>query len=506
MEVALNQYDEFDYFKKVSVTSMDPQVSVNNLRLKFPGEADLIFRDLSISIATGEKVLLLGPSGCGKSTLLQVFSGLIPDSIEVPLKYETIKLPAYWGFVFQDPDTQFCMPFVDEELAFVLENLQTPREEMDNAITQALDTVGLGDLPIHTQIDDLSQGMKQRLALASVLLLDPDVLFLDEPSALLDPEGTDQIWESVKNVADDKTVIIVEHKIDKIADWVDRVILFNHHGEIIADGVPNTIFSTHKAELIEFGIWYPGVWDDYLASNSYLALRENRKSPSLQDAVITLDDFSGYRGKKEMIHVPEAQVKQGAWLTIIGDNGAGKSTLLLALMQLLPTSGHYELNETLINYDKKNKSIPNGISFVFQNPELQFITNSIFDELAFSYQLHDLSEAEIAEKVHELLVMFEINVNEKRHPFQLSTGQKRRLSVATAFAHGAKILLLDEPTFGQDAKNTFIMLEQLERLRVNGTTIIMVTHDESIVENFATDVWTISDGKLIQTAEQNEGK
>src|SRR5699024_9878175 len=130
---------------------------------------------------------------------------------------------------------------------------------------------------------------------------------------------------------------------------------------------------------------------------------------------------------------------------------------LLALMQLIRTSGSYHLNGKMIDYDKKNKTIPNGISFVFQNPELQFITNTIFDELAFSYQLNDLSEAETAAKVHELLIMFEINLNKDRHPFQLSTGQKRRLSVATAFTHGADIILLDEPTFGQDARNTFMM-------------------------------------------------
>ncbi len=218
-------------------------LSVTNLRLKFPNEPTLIFKDLSFSVVPGEKVLLLGPSGCGKSTLLQVLSGIIPKSIEVPLKYDAIQLPESWGFVFQDPDTQFCMPYVDEELAFVLENIQVPRSEMDRRIEKqvprsemdrriekALEMVGLQGIPIHTQIHDLSQGMKQRLALASVLLLQPEVLFLDEPSALLDPDGVEQIWTSVKEVAAEKTVLIVEHKIDQIADWVDRVVLFKDNG------------------------------------------------------------------------------------------------------------------------------------------------------------------------------------------------------------------------------------------------------------------------------------
>ena len=247
----------------------DNIIGVSNIRLKFPGESSLVFKDLSFTVSKGEKVLLLGPSGCGKSTLLQVLSGIVPNSIEVPLKYDSIQLADSWGFVFQDPDTQFCMPFVDEELAFVLENLNVSREQMDELIKEALALVGLGGLDPHTQIQDLSQGMKQRLALASVLLLQPDVLFLDEPSALLDPEGTVQIWDSVKQVAEDKTVIIVEHKIDRIADWVDRVVLFNHIGEIIADGDPSTIFKKYHDELIQYGIWYPEVWNDYLDSSGF---------------------------------------------------------------------------------------------------------------------------------------------------------------------------------------------------------------------------------------------
>lgn len=477
---------------------MDEKISVTNLRLKFPGEDTLVFRDLNVSISKGEKVLLLGPSGCGKSTLLQVLSGLIPESIEVPIKYDHMQVPSYWGFVFQDPDTQFCMPFVDEELAFVLENLQIPREKMDEAIKNALETVGLENIEPHTAINDLSQGMKQRLALASVLLLDPEVVFLDEPSALLDPEGTNDIWKSVKNSTDNKTVIIVEHKIDQIADWVDRVILFNHHGEIIADDVPDAIFTSHKKALKEYGIWYPGVWDDYVASEAFSQMKANRRIPTSEEAIISLADFAGYRAKEIKVQIDMGTVQAGAWLTIVGDNGAGKSTLMLALIQLIQTTGRYVLHGETITYNKKNKSVPQGISFVFQNPEMQFITNHIYDELAFSYQLQGFSRDEIEEKVHILLEQFDINENKNRHPFQLSTGQKRRLSVATAFSHGERIILLDEPTFGQDARNTFHMLEQLERLRTAGTTIIMVTHDERIVEHFATDIWTIADGKVVQ--------
>src|SRR5699024_1531399 len=154
-------------------------------------------------------------------------------------------------------------------LAFVLENLQVPRQDMDAKIKDVLQSVGLDAVSPHTLIQSLSQGMKQRLALASVLLLDPDVIFLDEPSALLDPEGTIQLWDAVKTAAANKTAIIVEHKIDHIADWVDRVILFNHDGKMIAYHPPGQVFNQFKHGLIEYGIWYPGVWQDYIASETF---------------------------------------------------------------------------------------------------------------------------------------------------------------------------------------------------------------------------------------------
>lgn len=476
-------------------------ISVTDLRLKFPGEDALVFKDLSFCVQPGEKVLMLGPSGCGKSTLLQVLSGIIPNSIDLPMKVKDSQLPDSWGFVFQDPDTQFCMTHVDEELAFVLENLQVPREHMASLMDDVLKRVQLQLDDIHTSINELSQGMKQRLALASVLLLEPEILFLDEPSALLDPEGTQQIWSSIKESTADKTVIIVEHKIDLIADWVDRVVLFNDHGVILAEGPPAQIFANYQQELKRYGIWYPGVWDEYKTSRTFQSMMTNRQAVSSQEK-IKLQDFHGYRGKVEKIAAKDATVKAGDWITIVGDNGSGKSTLLLSLMQLLRTDGQYEVNDVPIVWKKKKKQLPEGLSLVFQNPELQFVTNSIREELTVS--LHGMSKADAESYAEELIDLFNLPHTIDRHPYQLSTGQKRRLSVATALTPDTDILLLDEPTFGQDARNTFAILEKLEQLRIEGMTILMVTHDMEIVESFATAIWTVADGEL-HTAEVSGG-
>ncbi|WP_313238152.1 ABC transporter ATP-binding protein [Sporosarcina ureae] len=468
-------------------------ISVTDLRLKFPGEDALLFKDLSFSVQPGEKVLMLGPSGCGKSTLLQVLSGIIPNSIELPMKATDIQLPDSWGFVFQDPDTQFCMTYVDEELAFVLENLQVTREEMALLIEEVLKRVDLHLKDPHTSINEMSQGMKQRLALASVLLLEPDVLFLDEPSALLDPEGTQQIWSSIKDATADKTVIIVEHKIDLIADWVDRVVLFNDHGVMIADGSPAEIFANFQEELKRYGIWYPGVWEEYKTSEAFQSMMINRQ-PVTSEEKIQIQDFHGYRGQVEKISAKQATAQAGDWITIVGENGSGKSTLLLSLMQLLRTDGVYEVNGVPIVWKKKKRQLPKGLSLVFQNPELQFVTNSITEELTVS--LHDMPKADADCYAKELIRLFNLPDSVSRHPYQLSTGQKRRLSVATALTPDTDILLLDEPTFGQDARNTFAILEKLEQLRIEGMTILMVTHDTEIVESFATAVWTVVDGVL----------
>ncbi|MBD8497419.1 ABC transporter ATP-binding protein [Paenibacillus arenosi] len=493
----------------MNVTQHSSDLSITNLRLKFAGESSFIFKDLSFSVPQGQKVLLLGPSGCGKSTLLQVLSGIIPASIEVPMKVDAIQKSDSWGFVFQDPDTQFCMPMVDEELAFVLENLSIPREQMEPGMTRVLEMVGLHLDELHVPIQSFSQGMKQRLALATVLLLNPEVLFLDEPSALLDPDGTIQIWKAIKNVASEKTVIIVEHKIEHVISFVDRVVLFNDQGAIIADHTPDFVFSNYKEKLIQYGIWYPDVWKDYSQSDTYLSIMNEKhlysQSPSIptllrkQPPLLWLHQFAGYREKQRRIYVREAAVHTGEWIAITGENGAGKSTFLLSLMQLLQTDGTYVIEGHSIvqtHSRLKKHAPPSQLAFVFQNPEMQFVTDSVYDEIAFALQLDNQPQKEIDRIVKEMLLSFHLHVNEDRHPYQLSIGQKRRLSVASAIIQNQPILLLDEPTFGLDAKSTFAMLEQLEQLRADGVSILMITHDPNIIQYFCDQVWDIREGKL----------
>jgi len=467
-------------------------LGVTNLKLKYPGDAPLVFDGLTLSFRKGEKALLLGPSGCGKSTLMQVLTGIVPRSVELPMKCDAVVRPARWGYVFQDPDAQFCMPYVDEELAFVLENRAVPREAMPELIRLHLALVGLRLDDPHTPIQRLSQGMKQRLALASALALEPEALLLDEPTALLDPEGTEQVWEAVRRTAADKTVLIVEHKIDGILDWIDRVVVFTPEGRILADGPPADVFASHREALDEYGIWHPGAWEAFprIAGAHDPAIVEG--APRL-----AMREFAGYRaGGREVIAAPRAEAAPGDWIAVTGKNGAGKSSLLLSIMRLLRTSGECVADGA---FGLRPEDVAARAAFVFQNPEFQFVADSVEDEIAYSLERPDPAAVE------SLLAFFDLAPLRRRHPYQLSTGQKRRLSVAGALARGQRLLLLDEPTFGLDARSTMRLLEMLERLRSEGATIIMVTHDPEIVRRCCNKIWHVEDGRLTVLETEKEG-
>lgn len=463
-------------------------IAIEKLRVKFPEEESFLFKDFSLSIRKGEKVLILGPSGSGKSTLLKILSGLVPKSMEIPIKYTSRELSNSWGFVFQDPDSQFCMPYVDEELGFVLENLGIPHDQMKELLHRYLVEVGLELEDVHIKIERLSGGMKQRLAIACILALQPNTIFLDEPTAMLDLEGTAQVWETMQRVARDKTVIIVEHKIEHVIDFIDRVVLLDEKGNIMMDDTPKVIFEQSKQKLKEFGIWYPSVWHEYRHAKTEINQPINQSAETL----MKMEDFIGYHHKQPKIEVSNVEIKKGDWISVTGENGAGKSTLLQAIMKLIKTNG--KIDYPLV---KNHSDLYQRIGYVFQNPELQFVENTVYEELAFSLRKEKLSEEENKKKIEAQLKDFHLLNEIHKHPFQLSTGQMKRLSLATVTITSPDILLLDEPTFGQDARNTFRILEKLTRLWKEGMTIVMVTHDPMITELHATIVWQIKQGKII---------
>jgi energy-coupling factor transporter ATP-binding protein EcfA2 len=253
---------------------MESLLGCKDLSVRFYNREEKVLDGIHLSISRGEKVLILGPSGSGKSTLLSALSGIIPEHIEAEVEGE-IELASQCGVMFQDPDSQFCMLHVDEEIAFSLENRSIPRVQMDEMIDSVMKQVGL-HIDRHTPIETLSGGMKQRLALACLLALEPEVLFFDEPTAQLDPVSRTEIFALLHQLADQygQTMVFVEHTLDGCIEWMDTVILMNAQGSIIAQGEPAEMIQRYRAEMQEAGIWqpklFPYTWTDIQNHSSYV--------------------------------------------------------------------------------------------------------------------------------------------------------------------------------------------------------------------------------------------
>lgn len=464
-------------------------IHIKNLHLKFPDSPKKLFDDLSVSVDKNEKILLVGPSGSGKSTLLNVMGRLIPHVIDIPMKSEVLETAMNGAFVFQDPDSQFTMPTIAEELAFILENLQVPKSEMDAQFAQVLHTVGL-EVDIEQPINQLSGGMKQKLAIASALLQRADTLFLDEPTSMLDSESAAHLWQTIINVWKDKTVVIVEHRVEHIWDIVDRIVLMNHDGEIIYTGTPDDTLRLHEETLDEYGIWHPLSWEK--------APEFSTVTPN-DETLLSVEDLLIERGKKQIVNIASLKINKGEWMTLEGVNGSGKTSILLAIMKLLKSKGDIYFNGRKI---KKTKDYQGKVYPVFQNPELQFMTNNVLHEVAINFERNHSSE-ESREIAMKLLVRFGLDHLSELHPIEISVGQKRRLSVATAISQTPEILLFDEPTFGLDRNNTFQVLELFDSLVKDGVTILMITHDEEIKTRYPSRRLRIENQTLVEVGESD---
>lgn len=489
---------------------MSSLLGCNHLTVRFFEDKEPVLKEVSLHINQGEKVLILGPSGSGKSTIISVLAGIIPEHIEASVSGEVTRKKRA-GVLFQNPDTQFCMEHVDEEIAFSLENRKVPREEMDAIIHELLEKVGLAINP-HTPIANLSGGMKQRLALASLLALEPEVLFLDEPTAQLDPTGRKEVFEVIKSTAarTGQTMVVVEHVLDGCIEWMDRVILLNKNGQIIAEGKPEMVLNQYKAEMQEAGIWFPKVfpykWEELIQEeshprrvelmNKYESKKETADSEKRYNPVLEINDLEAAYFKESILENIDLTVNKGEWIAVIGNNGAGKSTFLKILAHLKKSKKgdiHFHGKELK---KWRDRDLYQHLGFVFQNPELQFINQTVFDEISFSGTQYQWKEADINKRTTELLKEFGLEPYQNHHPFTLSFGQKRRLSVATMLLLDQDILLLDEPTFGQDAKSSHDLLKVLEKRKKEGTSIIMVTHDMDIVDQYADKVVVLHQKKL----------
>ena len=512
-----------------------PIISFKNFSFQYRAQKKPTLQDINLDIYPGERVLIAGPSGSGKSTLAACINGLNPfsnpgecsgtlmvDGVDAPHS-SIFDLAAHVGTVLQDPDGQFIGLTVGEDIAFSLENNCTPQPEMKEIVQHAAELVGienhLGFAP-----HELSGGQKQRVSLAGVMVDDVKILLFDEPLANLDPATGKQAIELIDTIQQktDTTVLIIEHRLEDVL-WrnVDRIVLVNE-GRILADMRPDDLLS--GSLLAENGIREPL----YLTAMRYAGIAVTpEKHPAHIDSVVldkadtarlhswfqaeplpapkpapeplleVRDLCFGYNKGQHTLQNVSFSIRKGEMVSIVGRNGAGKSTLSKLICGFeTQDSGEIYLN----GKDLKDENIrrrAKHIGYVMQNPNQMISKTMIYDEVAMALQGSGLTEKQIQEKVEDTLKVCGL------YPFRnwpvsaLSFGQKKRVTIASVLVQDPELILLDEPTAGQDFRHYTDIMEFLQGLNTRGVTVVMITHDMHLMLEYTPRALVFCDGQLI---------
>ncbi|GAB3229391.1 ATP-binding cassette domain-containing protein [Glycomyces halotolerans] len=455
--------------------------------------------DVNLRIDPGEHVLLLGPSGSGKSTLLAALAGLLTTDSGEQTGHalldgeDAIRRRGRVGTLFQDPETQLVMARSGDDVAFGLENQAVPRAQIWPLVHRALETVGF-PYPLAHPTHALSGGEQQRLALAGVLARRPDLLLLDEPTANLDPEGAEAVRSGLKAALTETsaTLVIVEHRVSDILDLIDRVIALGPGGTPVADGPPEKVFSEHGEALAEQGVWAPGI------------PLPTRKGPGAGETRLRAERLARTHpgADRPALDGVDFHLRAGELLAVTGPNGSGKSTLALLAGGLVPptTGSAHITGEARPLHRLPARRLATRVGSVFQDPEHQFVTATVRAELAFAPHAAGWPQDRIDRRVTELLERLRLDHLAEANPHTLSGGEARRLSVAGALAAAPDVLLLDEPTFGQDRRTWGELVDLTADIRDDGTAILAVTHDRDFAAALADRELVLKDGRIDREA------
>ena len=507
---------------------MDKYISFNQFTFQYDAQAEATLKDISFDIAKGEKVLILGPSGSGKSTLAQCLNGIIPNihkgqaQGQVRIDGQDIFKQSIYdksqlvSTVLQDPDGQFIGLTVAEDLAFALENDCADQSEMKDKVALWAERLDLTSLLNHRP-QDLSGGQKQRVSLAGVLIDESPILLFDEPLANLDPKSGQETIDLIDKIHKEvgATTIIIEHRLeDVLYRPVDRILLVNE-GELLFNGSPDELLSSTL--LLENGIREPLYvtvlrqlgFDTRSAQNlsqldaldlSDLALPDRvlkDKRDSSSDSILKVEGLSvSYGDNPTIIEDLSFSLKKGERLAIVGKNGAGKSTLAKALCGFVPSQGKLTYEGQDISQDSIAER-SERIGFVLQNPNQMISQTMIFDEVALGLRLRGIEEAEVEERVHEVLKTCGLYSFRKWPISALSFGQKKRVTIASILVLKPEIIILDEPTAGQDYKTYTDIMTFLDSLQKQGHTIVMITHDMQLMLEYSDRCLVVVEGKVI---------
>lgn len=506
----------------------EAMIELKDFSFQYKAQSEPTLKNLNLTIYKGEKVLIVGPSGSGKSTIGQCLNGIIPNIYKGTSSgqfliqgKEAFDLSIYEkshlvSTVLQDTDGQFIGLSVAEDLAFALENDMVDLGTMKERVQSWAERLDLMKLLDHRP-QDLSGGQKQRVSLAGVLIDESPILLFDEPLANLDPKSGQDIIDLIDQIHEEQgtTTIIIEHRLeDVLYRPVDRVILINQ-GQVLYNGQPDELLRTTL--LAENGIREPL----YLTTLRQLGQDINQLehldrledieltgvNRSIPEAIFTktgeteellkLEQISfAYQKDHPILKNISLSIPKGQRLAIVGKNGAGKSTLAKAICGFITTEGQY----TSRGEDIKQESVKERaerVGYVLQNPNQMISTNMIFDEVALGLRLRGVSEEDIKERVYQVLKTCGLYEFRKWPISALSYGQKKRVTIASILVLGPEILVLDEPTAGQDQSNYTEIMEFLDSLQEKGHTIVMITHDMQLMLDYSDRALVVSDGQIL---------
>lgn len=474
---------------------------------------------VSLSIAAGEFVLLTGPSGCGKSTLASLVKGLIREGVtgtitidgEPAAALTPAALAQRVGMVFQNPDLQFFGVTVQEDVAFGPENLGLPRDEIRSRMEEALAAVGCAHLAGRV-IATLSGGERQRVAIAGALAMRPRLLILDEPTSDLDPGGRRETLEALSTLrAGGVAVLLIEHNLEEVAEYADRCLVMDG-GRIIVDDTPFEALSDRAGRLTALGVHPPqryrlarelGLADasdrsllDALARRRPMARESGRGGSTGRPAGIAFDRVTTDReGRRRVLDGVSCSIGAGEFVAIIGPNGAGKSTFAGHLIGFLrPTGGTVRVGGEDAS-EMTITALARRVGYLFQNPDNQLFMDTVAREIGFglrNYGVDDIDGRVARAMAHAGLTAFAA-----RPPQAISRGQRQRVAVASILAMEPRFLVLDEPTTGQDRGHLYALLDEMVELHRAGRTVLLITHDLTLVASYAERVLVMDGGRLV---------
>jgi len=512
-------------------------IRIRELNFTYNGADRPALQNINLTIGDGQFVLLTGASGGGKSTLCRCFNGLVPHfyggkisgRAEVQgmdiLKTPPRELATKVGMVFQDPENQLVTTDVEREIAFGLENLGYPRNLIARRIEEALDTAGIANLRF-ARNQELSGGEKQKVAIASVLALHPEILVLDEPTSELDPQSAEEVLRLLERLNDELglTVILIEQRLDRVVHLVDRMLVMGG-GEIIADGTPGEVMN---GDIGGLGIGLPPVIRLMRQLKSHnaalnglpLTVKDARlrlqkvlqsvKPAAFTDAgaslkpILNIDKLWFAYGERAVLRNINLEVGRGEFIAVMGRNASGKTTLVKQLNGLLkPSKGRVRLGG--VDTRKSTAAdLSRRVGYVFQNPNDHLFADTVEDEIAFSLRNRGAEESEITKAVEGMLEEFELGRYRKSYPRNLSGGEKQRVALASVLVGQPEVIVLDEPTRGMDYVLKKKLVSYLDDYRRKGNTVIMVSHDVETIAECAERVVLLSEGRVVVEGNKRE--